>query len=354
MANLFQPLKIRSINLKNRIIVSPMCQYSSIDGFANDWHLVHLGSRAVGGAALVLTEATAVSSVGRITHHDLGIYNQEHIEFLQRITRFIKAQHCFAGIQLAHAGRKASHHRPWEGGAALKENEQPWTTEAPTAIPYKEGEPVPHELSKEEIKKIADDFKRAAVRAREAGFQVIELHGAHGYLLHEFLSPLSNQRKDEYGGSFKNRIRFLLEITDAVRTVWEEDLPLFVRLSSTDWVEGGWTIEESVMLAKILKTKGVDVIDCSSGGNSPGQKIPLGPMYQTAFAEKIKKEASVLTGAVGLITKTEEAESIITNQQADLIFLARQLLRDPYFPLHAAKELGVDVNWPVQYERAKK
>jgi 2,4-dienoyl-CoA reductase-like NADH-dependent reductase (Old Yellow Enzyme family) len=331
-----------------------MCQYSSVDGFANDWHLVHLGSRAVGGAALVFTEATAVSSVGRITHHDLGIYKEEHIEFLQRITNFIKAQHSFAGIQLAHAGRKASHHRPWDGGTALKENEQPWVTEAPTAIPYKEGEPVPHELNKEEIKKIAEDFKKAAVRAKEAGFQVIELHGAHGYLLHEFLSPISNQRKDEYGGSFENRIRFLLEIIDAVRTVWNEDLPLFVRLSATDWVEGGWTIEESVALSKILKTKAVDVIDCSSGGNSPGQKISLGPLYQTHFAEKIKKETGILTGAVGLITKPQEAESIITNKKADLIFLARQLLREPYFPLHAAKELDVDVSWPVQYDRAKK
>ena len=354
MSSLFQPLTIRSINLKNRIAVSPMCQYSSVDGFANDWHLVHLGSRAVGGAGLVFTEATAVSAEGRITHHDLGIYKEEHLENLKRITAFIKKQNSVAGIQLAHAGRKASHHRPWDGSAALKENENPWTTDAPSAIPYKEGEPVPHELSKQEIKQIIDDFKRAAIRAKEAGFDVIELHGAHGYLLHEFLSPLSNQRKDEYGGSFENRIRFVLEITDAVRTVWDESLPLFVRLSATDWIEGGWNIEESIELSRILKTKGVDVIDCSSGGNSTAQKIPVGPLYQTPFAERIKKEAGIMTGAVGLITTSQEANDIINKEQADLVMMARQLLRDPYFPLHAAKELGVDVPWPVQYERAKR
>jgi 2,4-dienoyl-CoA reductase-like NADH-dependent reductase (Old Yellow Enzyme family) len=354
MSTPFQPLTIRSINLKNRIAVSPMCQYSSVDGFANDWHLVHLGSRAVGGAGLVFTEATAVSAEGRITHHDLGIYKEEHLENLKRITAFIKKQNSVAGIQLAHAGRKASHHRPWDGSAALKENENPWTTEAPSAIPYKEGEPVPHELSKQEIKQIIDDFKRAAIRAKEAGFDVIELHGAHGYLLHEFLSPLSNQRKDEYGGSFENRIRFVLQITDAVRTVWDESLPLFVRLSATDWIEGGWNIEESIELSRLLKTKGVDVIDCSSGGNSTAQKIPVGPLYQTPFAERIKKEAGIMTGAVGLITTSQEANDIINKEQADLVMMARQLLRDPYFPLHAAKELGVDVPWPVQYERAKK
>lgn len=354
MANLFQPLKIRSIELKNRIVVSPMCQYSSKDGFANDWHLVHLGTRAVGGAALVFSEATAVSAEGRITPHDLGIYKDEHIDFLKRITDFIKQQNAVAGIQLAHAGRKASHHRPWDGSAALKENENAWITEAPSAIAYKDGEPAPHELSKEEIRKIIQDFKKAAIRAKDAGFQIIELHGAHGYLVHEFLSPLSNHRNDEYGGSFENRIRFLLEITDEVRKVWNEDLPLFVRISATDWVEGGWNIEESIELSKILKTKAVDVIDCSSGGNSPGQKISLGPMYQTPFAERIKKEAGIMTGAVGLITTTEQAENIIANEQADLIFLARQLLREPYFALHAAHDLGIDIPWPPQYDRAKK
>lgn len=354
MSSLFQSLTIRSINLKNRLVVSPMCQYSSVDGFANDWHLVHLGSRAVGGAALVFTEATAVSPEGRITHHDLGIYKEEHLENLQRITQFIKQQNSVAGIQLAHAGRKASHHRPWDGGAALNQNENPWITEAPSAIPYKEGEPTPHELTKEEIKNIVEDFKQSAIRAKQAGFEVIELHGAHGYLLHEFLSPISNQRTDEYGGSFENRIRFVLEITEAVRTVWDESLPLFVRISATDWVEGGWNIEESIELSRILKSKAVDLIDCSSGGNSPGQKIPVGPLYQTPFAERIKKEAGIMTGAVGLITTSQQAEDIISKGQADLVIMARQFLRDPYFPLHTAKESGVDVAWPVQYERAKK
>lgn len=354
MASLFQPLQIRSIRLKNRIVVSPMCQYSSIDGFANDWHLVHLGSRAVGGASLVISEAAAVSPEGRITPHDLGIYKEEHIEFLKQITAFIRSQDSVAGIQLAHAGRKASHHRPWDGGAALKENEGAWTTSAPSALPYKEGEPVPHELTREEIRNIVAGFRQAAIRSKEAGFQVIELHAAHGYLVHEFLSPLSNHRHDEYCGSFENRIRFLLEITEEVRKVWSEHLPLFVRISATDWVEGGWNIEESVELSRILKTKGVDLVDCSSGGNAHQQKIPVGPLYQTPFAERIKKETGILTGAVGLITTPAQAEGVIEQQQADLVLLARQLLRDPYFPLHAAKELNVDMAWPPQYERAKK
>jgi 2,4-dienoyl-CoA reductase-like NADH-dependent reductase (Old Yellow Enzyme family) len=354
MANLFQPLAIKSIVLKNRIVVSPMCQYSSADGFAADWHLVHLGSRAVGGAALIFTEAAAISAAGRITPHDLGIYKDEHVEGLKRITDFIKAQGAVAGIQLAHAGRKASHHRPWESGAALADDEKPWVTEAPSAVPYKEGEPVPHELSVEEIKKVVEDFRQGAVRAKKAGFQIIELHAAHGYLLHEFLSPVSNLREDEYGGLFENRIRIVIEVTEAIRKVWDDTLPLFVRISATDWIEGGWTIEDSVELSKILKNKGVDLIDCSSGGASPGQKITLGPLYQTPFAERIKKEAGIMTGAVGMITTTAEAEGILTAEQADLIFLARQLLREPYFALHAATKAGVDVTWPVQYDRAKK
>jgi 2,4-dienoyl-CoA reductase-like NADH-dependent reductase (Old Yellow Enzyme family) len=335
-------------------VVSPMCQYSSVDGFANDWHLVHLGTRAVGGASLVFTEAAAVSAEGRITPHDLGIYKEEHIEFLKRINDFIKNQNTVAGIQLAHAGRKASHHRPWDGNAALKENESPWITQAPSAMPFKDGEPLPHELSKEEVKQVVEDFKQAAIRAKDAGFQIIELHAAHGYLIHEFLSPLSNQRSDEYGGNFENRIRFLIEITEAVRQVWNEEHPLFVRISATDWVDGGWNIEESVELSKILKTKTVDLIDCSSGGNSPAQKIPVGPLYQTPFAERIKKEAGIMTGAVGLITTATEAEAILANEKADLIFLARQLLREPYFPLHAAHDLSVDIPWPAQYDRAKR
>jgi 2,4-dienoyl-CoA reductase-like NADH-dependent reductase (Old Yellow Enzyme family) len=354
MSELFTPLQLRSIQLKNRIAVSPMCQYSSEDGFANDWHLVHLGSHAVGGAALVFTEATAVSPEGRITPHDLGIWKDTHLEFLKRITGFIKAQNAVPGIQLAHAGRKASHHRPWDGGHALNANENPWQTVAPSAIPFKEGEPVPKELTKEEIQIIINDFKEATIRAQKAGFQVIELHGAHGYLLHEFLSPLSNQRTDEYGGSFENRIRFVLEIIKAIRSVWPEEYPLFLRISASDWVEDGWSIEDSVSLARILKNADVDLIDCSSGGNISSVRIPLVPMYQTPFAEKIKAETGMKTGAVGLITTSAEAESIISSQKADLVLLARQLLRDPYFPLHAAKELNVDVPWPVQYERVKK
>ncbi len=354
MSSLFQPLTIRSVVLKNRLVISPMCQYSSRDGFANDWHLVHLGSRAVGGAALVFTEATAVSPEGRITHHDLGIYKDEHVAFLQRIARFIEAQNAVPAMQLAHAGRKASHRRPWEGGAALEEDEDPWLTQAPSALPYREEEPRPHELSKEEIKKIIADFRQAALRAQQAGFRVLELHGAHGYLLHEFLSPLSNHRSDAYGGSFENRIRFVVELVEETRKVWSEERPLFIRISATDWVEGGWTVEESVELCRILKTKGVDLVDCSSGGNSPGQKIPVGPLYQTPFAERIKKETGMMTAAVGLITTAQQAEEIVRRGQADLVFMARQLLREPYFPLHAARELGVDLPWPAQYERAKK
>ena len=354
MALLFEPLQIRSIAFKNRIAVSPMCEYSSTDGFANDWHLVHLGSRAVGGAGLVITEATAVSPEGRISPGDLGIWKDEHITELKRITTFIEAHGAVPGIQLAHAGRKASHSKPWEGGAALKPEENAWQTLAPSAVAFKQGEPLPKAMSKEDIEKVISDFKNAAIRSIEAGFKVIEIHAAHGYLINEFLSPLSNYRTDEYGGSFENRIRLLLEITETIRKIWKDDNPLFVRISATDWIAGGWTEDDSVALTKVLKTKGVDLIDCSSGGNSHEQKIPVGPLYQVPFAEKIKKETGILTGAVGLITTPEEAEEILANQRADIIILARQFLRDPYFPLHAAKKLGADVTWPVQYERAKK
>lgn len=354
MALLFQPIKIKSIEFKNRIVVSPMCEYSSIDGFANDWHLVHLGSRAVGGAGLIITEATAVSSEGRITHADLGIWKDEHISALKKITQFIEAHGAVPGIQLAHAGRKASHSKPWEGGGALTTESELWQTFAPSAIAYKQGEPLPNEMSKEDINKVIADFKAATIRAIEAGFKVIEIHAAHGYLINEFLSPLSNQRADKYGGSFNNRIKFLLEIIEAVREAWSDDYPLFVRISANEWVEGGWSIEDSVALSKILKTKGVDLIDCSSGGNSHEQKISAGPLYQVPFAERIKRECGILTGAVGIITTAEEAEQILVNQQADMILLARQFLSDPYFPLHAAKVLGAEVKWPVQYERAKK
>lgn len=352
MALLFDPITIRNITLKNRIVVSPMCQYSSVDGFANDWHLVHLGSRAVGGSALVFTEATAVSLDGRITADDLGIWKDEHIPFLKRITDFIKEQNSVPGIQLAHAGRKASHLSPWKGRRFLNENEGAWQTLAPSAIAFKEGEPLPKEMSREEIHQLVKDFGSATKRAVEAGFEVFEIHGAHGYLINEFLSPLSNHRDDEYGGSFENRIRLLLDIVNEMRNVIKEQ-PLFVRISATEWVENGWDENDSVNVAKILKEIGVDVIDCSTGGNSAEQKIPVHPLYQVPFSEKIKKESGILTAAVGMITTAQEAEKILEEQKADLIIMARQLLREPYFPLHAAKELRVDLPWPLQYERAK-
>jgi 2,4-dienoyl-CoA reductase-like NADH-dependent reductase (Old Yellow Enzyme family) len=354
MPSLFSPLKIKNIELKNRILVSPMCQYSSEDGFANDWHLVHLGSKAIGGAALILTEATAVSPEGRISPGDLGIWKDEHIPFLKRIVTFIEKQGSLAGIQLAHAGRKASHMAPWLGGKALTPDEGSWQTVAPSAVAFHEGEPLPAELSKDEIKKVITDFQDAALRARKAGFKVIELHGAHGYLINEFLSPWSNKRTDEYGGSFENRIRLLLEIIESVRKVWPDDNPLFLRISATDWKEGGWTESDSIHLAQLLKTKTIDLMDCSSGGNASGVKIPLQPLYQVGFAERIKKESGMLTGAVGLITTAKEANSIVEQGKADVVLMAREFLRDPYFPLRAAQELGVEINWPPQYERAKK
>ncbi|MBS1653471.1 MAG: NADPH dehydrogenase NamA [Bacteroidetes bacterium] len=354
MVSLFSPLKIRSVRLKNRIVVSPMCQYSSEDGFANDWHLVHLGSRAVGGAGLVLSEAIAVSSAGRITPGDLGIWKDEHISMLQRITSFVTNQGVVPGIQLAHAGRKASHHSPWKGGHALAAEEGAWQTIAPSAIPFLDSEPAPLEMTKEDIRQLVNDFSAAAVRADKAGFKIIELHAAHGYLLNEFLSPLSNKRTDEYGGSFENRIRLVIEVVEAVRKQWPVDKPLFIRISASDWVEGGWTIEDSVKLSAVLKNKGVDLVDCSSGGVSHLQKISTGPMYQVPFAEKVKKETGIMTGAVGLITTAAEAEQVLQNNQADLVLLAREFLRNPYFPLQAAKELGEDIAWPNQYLRAKK
>ena len=353
MALLFEPLSIRSIQLKNRIVVSPMCEYSSEDGFANDWHLVHLGSRAVGGAGLVIAEATAVSPEGRITPDDLGIWKDTHIDFLKRTTSFITAQGSVPGIQLAHAGRKASHTSPWKGNRPLKQEEGEWTTLAPSAIPFKEGDPLPEAMSIEDIEKLKKDFRDATIRALEAGFKVIELHAAHGYLLNEFLSPLSNHRTDNYGGSFENRVKLLLEVVEVVRSVFTEMLPLFVRISATEWVEGGWSIEDSVQLAKLLKDRAVDVIDCSSGGNIHSQKITVKPLYQVPFAERIKKEADILTAAVGMITTAEQCEEILQHEQADLVIMARQLLREPYFPLHAAKKLNADMLWPVQYERAK-
>ncbi|WP_153796454.1 NADH:flavin oxidoreductase/NADH oxidase [Foetidibacter luteolus] len=354
MSQLFTPLAIKGITLKNRIAVSPMCQYSCVDGFATDWHLVHLGSRAVGGAALVMQEASAVSAEGRITPDDLGIYSDAHIEKLRQVTTFIKQQGAVAGIQLAHAGRKASHTSPWKGGRQIPANEPGgWPTVSASAVAFSDKESAPLALDEAGIDKVVTDFTAATVRALQAGYQVIEIHAAHGYLLHQFLSPLINRRTDEYGGSFDNRVRLLLRVTDAVQQVLQNGHPLFVRISGTDWAEGGWNIDESAQLSVLLKDKGVDLIDCSSGGAVPGVKIPLGPGYQVQFAERIKQQAGILTGAVGLITTAQQAEDIIAGNQADIVLLAREMLRDPYFPLHAALALGVDIPWLPQYERAK-
>jgi 2,4-dienoyl-CoA reductase-like NADH-dependent reductase (Old Yellow Enzyme family) len=324
MANLFSPLKIKNIELKNRIVVSPMCQYSSEDGFANDWHLVHLGSRAVGGAALVFAEATAVAPQGRISINDLGIWKDEHISFLKRITAFIEQHGSIAGIQLAHAGRKSSQLPPWQASKEVSIEQGGWQTLAPSAIAFTPTNTVPKEMSIPEIKKTIQDFQDAALRAKKAGFKVIELHAAHGYLIHEFLSPVSNTRTDEYGGSFENRIRFLLEIIQSVRKVWEEEHPLFVRISATEWKEGAWTENDSIKLAELLRTKTIDLIDCSTGGNIADVKIPLTPLYQVPFSESIKKATGILTGAVGLITTSQQANSIIEENKADVVLLARE------------------------------
>jgi 2,4-dienoyl-CoA reductase-like NADH-dependent reductase (Old Yellow Enzyme family) len=351
-AHLLTPLSIREVAFRNRIAVSPMCQYSSNDGFANDWHLVHLGSRAVGGAGLVMMEATAVEARGRISPQDSGIWKDDHIAFLSRIASFVKQQGAVAGIQLAHAGRKASVRPPWEGGAAIPQDSGGWQTVAPSAIPFRAEDAAPSELSKAEIHSLADAFRAAAVRALQAGFQVVEIHGAHGYLIHQFLSPLSNCRDDEYGGAFDNRIRFALEVAHAVRAAWPLHLPLFLRISATDWMEGGWTPDESVELARRVKLLGVDLVDCSSGGSSPHAKIPLAPGYQVPFAERIRRETGILSGAVGLITTPAQADEIIRSGKADLVLLAREFLRDPYFPLRASQALGQKANPPVQYSRA--
>lgn len=353
-SKLFSPLQIKSINLKNRIVISPMCQYSAVDGFANDWHLTHLGSRATGGAALIIQEATAVSPEARISPSDLGLWKDEHIEKLKAINTFIISQNAIPGIQLAHAGRKASVSEPWNGNKKLVATQGGWQTVAPSAVPYHDDEPFhPTALDKTGIQKVISDFTAATKRAVQAGYQVLEIHAAHGYLLHQFLSPLSNFRTDEYGGSFENRIRFTLEVLEAVQSEWPENLPLFVRISATDWADGGWNIEESVQLSKILKEKGVDLIDVSSGGLVSHQKIPLEPNYQVPFAKKIKQETGILIGAVGLITEAKQAEAIVAEGKADLVFFARASLRDPNLPLHFAAVLGVDIAWPKQYDRAK-
>lgn len=352
-AQLFSPLQIKSLTFKNRITISPMCQYSSVDGFANDWHLVHLGSRASGGAALIIQEATAVSPEGRISPSDMGLWSAEHIEKMKVINQFILSQNSIPGIQLAHAGRKASVSEPWNGNKKLDKTNGGWNTFAPSAVGYHSNEEPPITLDKTGIQKVISDFKSATKRALEAGFQVVEIHAAHGYLLHQFLSPLSNFRTDEYGGSFENRIRLVLKILEAVQSEWPKELPLFVRISSTDWADGGWDIEESVQLSKILKEKGVDLIDVSSGGLVSHQQIPVGPGYQVSFAERIKKEADILTGAVGLITEAHQAEEIVASGKADLVLFARESLRNPNLALDFAKELGAAISWPKQYERSK-
>ncbi|HEX5488294.1 MAG TPA: NADH:flavin oxidoreductase/NADH oxidase [Rhodanobacteraceae bacterium] len=349
---LLEPIKLGTLNLRNRIVVSPMCQYSSPGGVPTDWHLVHLGSRAVGGAGLVFTEATSVSPEGRISPDDTGIWNDAQAEAWSRIANFIRGQGAAAGIQLAHAGRKASTDAPWRGGGPLDAAHGGWTPVAPSAVAFDAGYPVPVALDAAGITKVVTDFRAAAQHARAAGFEVIELHAAHGYLLHQFLSPLSNVRTDGYGGPLENRARLLREVIAAVRETWPAPMPLWVRLSATDWAEGGWDIDECVELARLLRVDGVDVIDCSSGGTVPHPKIPVGPGYQVPFAARIRREAGIATSTVGLITEPLQAEEILQRGDADVIEMAREFLRDPYFPRRAAKELGASIRAPEQYERA--
>jgi 2,4-dienoyl-CoA reductase-like NADH-dependent reductase (Old Yellow Enzyme family) len=350
---LFDPLTIRAITFRNRIAVSPMCQYSCENGLANDWHFVHLGSRAVGGAGLVIAEATAVEARGRISPQDLGLWSDAHIEPLARIVRFIHAQGAVAGIQLAHAGRKASTARPWDGAGRVDEKQGGWKdVVAPSAIPFAADYPMPVELTVEGVAGVVRAFGDAARRAQQAGYRVVEIHAAHGYLLHSFFSPLSNRRTDAYGGSFENRTRIAREVAEAVRRNWPETYPLFIRISATDWTAGGWDLEQSIELARSLRPLGVDLVDCSSGGNIATAKVPMAPGYQAQFAAQIRQNAGLLTGAVGLITSAVQAEQILRSGQADMVLLARQMLRDPYWPMHAAIELGHAESWPVQYLRA--
>ncbi len=350
---LFTPVSFRSVTLRNRIMVSPMCQYSCENGYATDWHLVHLGARAVGGAGCVMAEASAVQARGRISAQDLGIWDDAHVAGLRRIAGFVGGQGAVPGIQLAHAGRKASVMVPWEGDRPLTATEGAWQVVGPSPVPFSPAFPVPEALTEEGIVEVIDSFAAAARRALAAGFSVVELHFAHGYLVHEFLSPLSNMRSDQYGGSFENRTRLAREIARAVRAAWPDGLPLFARISTTDWTEGGWDVEQSVELARALKADGVDLIDCSSAGNVHGAKLPLGPGYQTPNAEKIRREAGIPTAAVGLITSAAQADHILRTGQADLVAMARQLLRDPFWPLRAAAELRAEAPWPNQYLRAR-
>lgn len=354
-AHLFTPLKIRNVHFRNRIGVSPMCEYSSIDGYANEWHLVHLGSRAVGGAAIVFSEATAVLPEGRISPQDLGLWSDDHIPMLARIFRFVEEQGAAPGMQLAHAGRKASTAAPWAGGKPVAESEGGWSPiYAPSSVAFADGYQAPQALEQPGMARIVQAFAKAAQRAREAGARILEIHSAHGYLLHEFLSPLCNFRRDAYGGSFENRTRMLREVVAAVRQVWPAGYPLFVRISASDWTDGGWTIDDSVALARQLQPLGVDLIDCSSGGAIPNVPVFAGAGYQVPFAERIRRETGILTGAVGMITSPQQADHIIRTGQADIVFLAREMLRDPYFALRAADELRQEGPWPKQYLRAKR
>jgi 2,4-dienoyl-CoA reductase-like NADH-dependent reductase (Old Yellow Enzyme family) len=350
---LFSPFQLRQKTFKNRIFVSPMCQYSSEDGMPNDWHLVHLGARAVGGAALVMVEATAVSPEGRISPWDSGMWSDGHAGAFQRITAFIKAQGCIPGIQLAHAGRKASIDVPWRGDELLSPDRGGWQPMAPSPLAFQEGSPVPAEMTPADVEKVVAQFRAAAQRSIQAGFEVLELHMAHGYLLHEFLSPLSNRRKDEFGGPLENRETFPLKVAEKVREVWPESLPLFVRISCTDWVEGGRDLAQSIDFCRRLKDLGIDLIDCSSGGLVPDAVIPAGPGYQTPFAAAVRREVGIPTGAVGYITEPVQAEQIVATGQADVVIMAREMLRHPYWPLHAARALNADIPWPNQYKRAK-
>jgi 2,4-dienoyl-CoA reductase-like NADH-dependent reductase (Old Yellow Enzyme family) len=352
MTHLFSEFRVRGAVLANRIAVSPMCQYSCADGVANEWHYVHLCSRAVGGAGLIFTEAAAITPEGRISPQDLGVWSDAHFEPLEKIVRFIDSQGAVAGIQLAHAGRKGSTYRPWSGTGKVAATDGGWEPVGPSALPFSDSYPTPKELTPDEIQALRDAFVAAAERAIRAGFRVIEIHAAHDYLFHEFLSPLSNRRTDDYGGSFENRSRYLRNTVAAIRKVLPERCPLFVRISATDWVEGGWDIDQSVELSRQLKALGVDLIDCSSGGNVERAEIPIGPGYQTAFAERIRREAEIASAAIGMITAAAQADHIIRTGQADLVLLAREVLREPYWPLHAAKELGVTMPWPAQYLRA--
>lgn len=354
-SRLFSPFRLREIELKNRIFVSPMCQYSSRDGMPNDWHLVHLGSRAVGGAALVMVEATAVSPEGRISPMDSGIWSSEHVPAFRRITDFIKSNGSVPGIQIAHAGRKASTDAPWrDNGKPLSEDAGGWQPIAPSAIPFDEVSPVPRAMTRRDIDEVVAQFEAATERSLEAGFELLEIHMAHGYLMHEFLSPLSNKRSDEYGGVLENRMRLPLQVAEGVRSIWPDHLPLFVRLSCTDWIEDGWDLSDSIELSRRLKRLGVDLIDCSSGALAPYAKIPVAPGFQVPFAAAIRKEAEIPTGAVGVITHPVQAEQIIATGQADAVLMAREFLRHPYWPLDAARELNVDIPWPDQYARAKR